>query len=359
MASQIGTSVLKSAAGTSSATQAFTVPSGGSNRALVVQVNSWNNSSVPITVVTYGGTPLTKISQQAANNGTDFLVSEAWILLNPTTGSSLNVVASTGGGVLATFYVEVSAWQDVLQSTPTVFNGAGVCGGVGSQISPFGAGNLATAAGDVVIGTWGGFANNAFTITPTGTTLNELEQGSTTDSVEFWFNTAAGTSTAAATATSTSLEQYCLFAFVLATAATTATLSLPTPSGTLTSETTATVGATTDQASGTFYAVVDSAANLSGVTAAQIKAGQKAAGTAALAAGNASVTTTTPSVSVTGLTAGTAYSYAVVQNNGTDSNVATGTFTTNLFTSVFDGVVFDSVVFDTGAGGAAELHRAA
>ena len=97
--------------------------------------------------------------------------------------------------------------------------------------------------------------------------------------------------------------------------------------------TTATVGCTTDQASGTFYAVVDTAANLSGVTAAQIKAGQKASGSAALASGNAAVSTTTPSVGVTGLTQGTLYSYAAVQNNANgDSNVITGTFTTALST---------------------------
>lgn len=93
--------------------------------------------------------------------------------------------------------------------------------------------------------------------------------------------------------------------------------------------TTATIGATTDQASGTLYVVVDTAANLSGVTAAQIKAGQKASGSAALAANSAAVSTTTPSAGVTGLTAGTLYSYAAVQNNSNgDSNVVTGTFTT-------------------------------
>lgn len=108
-----------------------------------------------------------------------------------------------------------------------------------------------------------------------------------------------------------------------------ATLSNPTPSGTVGTETTATVGATTDQTSGTLYAVVDTAANLAGVTATQIKAGQKASGSAALAANSATVSTTTPSAGVTGLTANTLYSYAIVQNNANgDSNVVTGTFTT-------------------------------
>jgi len=114
---------------------------------------------------------------------------------------------------------------------------------------------------------------------------------------------------------------------IYVTYSTNAALSAPTATSiTLTG---ATIGATTDQASGTFYVVVDTAANLSGVTAAQIKAGQKASGSAALASGNVAVSTTTPSVGLTGLTQSTLYSYAAVQNNSNgDSNVVTGTFTT-------------------------------
>lgn len=108
-----------------------------------------------------------------------------------------------------------------------------------------------------------------------------------------------------------------------------ATLSAPTPSGTIGTSTSAAIGATTTQNTGTFYAVIDSAGNLSGVTVAQIKAGQNNASSAAVSAGNASVTTTTASASLTGLTASTGYSYAAVQNNTNgDTNIVTGTFTT-------------------------------
>lgn len=106
-------------------------------------------------------------------------------------------------------------------------------------------------------------------------------------------------------------------------------LSSPTPSGTIGTTTTATIGATTDQATGTFYAVVDSGANLAGVTAVQIKAGQRADGNAALASNDAAVGSTSPSAGVTGLVAGTSYAYAAIQNNANgDSNIVTGTFTT-------------------------------
>lgn len=108
-----------------------------------------------------------------------------------------------------------------------------------------------------------------------------------------------------------------------------ATLSAATPSGTLATSTTATLGATTDQSTGTLYGVVDTAANISDITATQIKAGQNNASASAAASCDATISTTSPSCGVTGLTAGTAYSYAEVQNNANgDSNVVTGTFTT-------------------------------
>lgn len=105
-------------------------------------------------------------------------------------------------------------------------------------------------------------------------------------------------------------------------------LSSPTPSGTIPSATTATIGATTSGNTGTLYVVVDTAANLSGVTATQIKSGQKASGAAALASGNISVASATPSVNISGLSGASALAYAIVQNNGADSNVVTGTFNT-------------------------------
>lgn len=118
-------------------------------------------------------------------------------------------------------------------------------------------------------------------------------------------------------------------AFSEAGSPTPAVLSSATPSGTLGTQTSATLGATTDQSSGTLYGVVDTAGNISGITAAQIIAGQKNNSTSALSASNTAVSTTSPATGITGLTAATLYSYALVQNNANgDSNVLTGTFTT-------------------------------
>lgn len=117
-----------------------------------------------------------------------------------------------------------------------------------------------------------------------------------------------------------------------------AVLSSGTPSGTLGTQTTASVGATTTQNSGTLYAILSTVSgDVTGATAANIKAGQKAGGSAAPFSGNAAVATTSPSVAITGLTAGTLYYFAIIQNNGNgDSNIInTGSFTTAAATSSF------------------------
>lgn len=115
------------------------------------------------------------------------------------------------------------------------------------------------------------------------------------------------------------------------TAGATAVLSSATPSGTIGTQTTANIGATTTQASGTLYAIASTVqADVTGASAANIKAGQKSGGSAAPFSGNAVVSTTTPSVAITGLTAATLYYYAIIQNNGVDSNIInTGSFTTS------------------------------
>lgn len=117
-----------------------------------------------------------------------------------------------------------------------------------------------------------------------------------------------------------------------------AALSSGTPSGTIGTQTTANIGATTTQNSGTVYAIVSTVqGDVTGASAANIKAGQKSGGSAAPFSGSATVTTTSPSVAISGLTAGTTYYYAIVQNNGNgDSNIInTGSFTTAAATSTF------------------------
>lgn len=113
-----------------------------------------------------------------------------------------------------------------------------------------------------------------------------------------------------------------------------ATGSLPTiygatPNYSVDTLTTATVACTTDDASGTMYVVVDTA-RLDGITQTQVKAGQNASSAAAVFAGNSAVSTTSPSVSVTGLSANTSYNYAIVQFSGGNSNIWIGAFKTGI-----------------------------
>ena len=113
-----------------------------------------------------------------------------------------------------------------------------------------------------------------------------------------------------------------------------AALTAPIPSGPIGSTTTATIGATTNQGtsgSNNVYAVATTAA-LTGITAAQVKAGQNASGsTSGVISGSAPVASTSVSITLSGLTAGTTYNYAIVQNNANgDSNVLIGSFTTSV-----------------------------
>lgn len=119
------------------------------------------------------------------------------------------------------------------------------------------------------------------------------------------------------------------------TGAPAAVISGTTPSGTIGTTTTATIGGTTDQASGTLYTILSKTqADVTGASAANIKAGQKADGSAAAFSGNAAVSTTSPSISISGLTGNTLYYYAVIQNNSNgDSNIiSSGSFTTAIAT---------------------------
>lgn len=104
------------------------------------------------------------------------------------------------------------------------------------------------------------------------------------------------------------------------------TISAGIPTGTV--GTNPTLGFTTNIASGTARIVVDTAANLDAVTAAQILLGQKEDSTAAAYdSGDITVTSTSvTSTAITSLPAGT-YTAAAAHSNGGNSNVITWTFT--------------------------------
>jgi hypothetical protein len=106
---------------------------------------------------------------------------------------------------------------------------------------------------------------------------------------------------------------------------------LSSPVGTTTGATTATVGATTDEANGTLYGVVTTSATAP--SAAQIKAGQDHTGAAAVFDDSQAVSSTgAKTFSATGLTASTAYRAHLIHTDAAanDSNIVTSAeFTTD------------------------------
>lgn len=287
---------------------------------------------------------------EIANGGTDLTATGVAVWYNPATGSQTldpawDIAPTEGPTTIVAFVKDgdTTAWRDADAAQGT--------GGGAVAVT------LTTVAGDLVLALDQKYGATAPTAMG-GSWTSAQTATNNSESCRLSYITAAGTTEVC---TSQAVDYSTMVAISIpAGASGPATLSAPTPSGTIGTPTTATIGATTDQTSGTFYCVVDSAANLTGVTAAEIKAGQKAGGSAALAANNSAVSTTTPSAGVTGLTASTGYSYAVVQNNANgDSNVVTGTFTTSvaaptltdingteIFTSTSTGVVWTGTGFD-------------
>jgi hypothetical protein len=117
--------------------------------------------------------------------------------------------------------------------------------------------------------------------------------------------------------------------------------TLTSPTGTQTGSTTATIGATTDEANGTMYGVVTTSGTAPSV--AQIQAGQDNSGTAAAYASSQAITTTgAKTFSATGLAASTAY-YAHIQHKDAAAN---------------DSTVVSSAQFTTAAGAGASAQGA-
>lgn len=148
-----------------------------------------------------------------------------------------------------------------------------------------------------------------------------FKQGATSTSKS---HAAAGASLGSTwTETTTSTRQIALTVTTTTPSGSGPTLTSGTPTGTTGSS--PTVGFTTDSTTGTARIVLDSAANLSGVTATQILAGQKANGTAAAYdSGDITVTDTSPDYAFSGIASGT-YTVAAAHDDGDESNVLTWT----------------------------------
>lgn len=115
-------------------------------------------------------------------------------------------------------------------------------------------------------------------------------------------------------------------------------ISLPLPAGIIGTQTSATLSCTTISSTGTLYGVIDSAGNISGITVSQVKLGNNNGDSPSISSNTSSVVSFTPDVILSNLSNSTLYSYALVQSNvDGDSNLLTGTFTTDALSLTITG----------------------
>ena len=285
------------------------------------------STSVNITSVTEstGSTPILLKAQTCTDAPT---FQGALYFIPNVTGGSHTVTANFGSNSNANIVLqEVSGLF-----TPTVDKTAGN-GGFSSTINTGSTGTL-TQAVELAIALATNCNSNFTATKPSGWTqiAGSSYQGSGGFSLIYQVTAATTALNPAWTTPGGNYEMTNVIATLIPGAAPpAATLTTPTPSGTLSTAFSATPGATTNTSGGTGYCVVTTS-SLSGVTAAQVKAGQNAAGsTTGVFSSTGPIAATGAFVlnAVTGLSASTTYNYAVVETTaGGDSNVVTGTFTT-------------------------------
>ena len=107
----------ESALNASSLTYPVTVGSGLTDRIVVVLVPAYASTNVSVSLITYGGVPLTRVRRDA--NGVQLAYSEAWYLLAPAAGLHNVVVTMTGPvGSENAIYSGALSFSGVDQTTP-------------------------------------------------------------------------------------------------------------------------------------------------------------------------------------------------------------------------------------------------
>lgn len=308
-----------------------------------IHTSSGGGTPYPTSVVTNNGGVLLPVygtvnTTSCYKAGGGYFVSGWYYVPGTDASAPTSFIFTFNGGTPGAVFMVGSEYSGISSSSPLLVapdpNFQSPPGNTSNAVTSAAASvTLGSAPGALVVGFSQQYAGGSGGPNLSAGTGYTLRYGTAYQFTEDKRVTADGSQTATFTDNQTS-DATVTSVYVFAEQGTAPTLSAPTPSGLLATDTTATLGCTTDTTSGTLYCVVDTAANISGITAAQIKAGHNNVDAAAVAANSGAVSTTTPSVGVTGLTTGTLYSDALVQNSGSDSNVATGTFTTRLIRTV-------------------------
>lgn len=324
-------------------------PESGSEGVLIVFSHEQSGASRHFTAGTLGGQALENVLrvERVANASTSRIVLEAWVLksagIAAMSGNALAMVPNASGnddfkGVA----YSLDNWDQV---TPLVLSVTD------SQLSSTDLSLSATPPnGSLVIGAWAcsnanfGMASGK-NLSDYGFAIDRIPSNSGTGlNIHTGYRNSIGHLTASGGALAATLDsatsdtdsaQVGAFLVFPAVAATVApTLSSATPSGTIATQQSATIGATTDQATGTLYTVLSATqSHITDITSTQLKAAQISSGAAASASGalsgNGSVSSVSPTIPMTGLQPGTTYWGASVQSNANgDSNVVTFSFTT-------------------------------
>lgn len=307
----------------------FAISAGSNRRAYLAVIRTSGTNAAPATSASIGGVSVSALAVADLDDGTTTL--DVVIALFEWTESQIASMSGTGvsvtGGSGANFACVYWSVQDATQSAITPV-ASGIAAALNQSLSLARVADSLTCVvtvHDISSGAYSSLANPA----QTGTfaiTNGVIAYGAEADTER----------TANFTWSHASSRENATVLFNIAPAATGATISSGTPSGTIGTQRRVTLGATSTQSTGTFYAVVSSnQADITGITAAQVFAGQYAGGGSATFAGNAAVSDSTPSVEITGLTPATTYYYAVMHRVGTsNSNVLdSGSFTTAVATS--------------------------
>lgn len=302
--------------------------SAGTNRLMLVALCNYGaNAATTVTAATFGGVSLHEIgTHNTAGANPNPCIYFGYLLDSEIPSGSQTLAATWSAGTLKGGHVWV--FEGVDQTTPYEgFNGAS---DLSSPVDPAALSMGTVAAGDAVVCVGSVNSSVASSVPSTYTASTSANWGNTTgnntgahklvgstgvESPDFDFSATSGSRSAQAG-----------LVLLQAGGASGPIISDGTPTGTVSGSFTA--GFTTDTASGTARIVIDSAANLSGVTATQILAGQKANGTAAAYdSGNITVTDTSPDYAFSGVATAT-YTVAAAHSDGVDnSNVLTWTLT--------------------------------
>ncbi len=283
-----------------------------------------------------GGATAFRRGYEVHGSGAAYAYQETWYVLEAdiaSIGTNPNLTVTSAAGVASThsLYSGTLYVLDNVDQTPSNWTVASDLDTTVNALST----TITTVADAIVLGgfscTSGAASVTVNTPLTEATSADRGFNGGSTRTTSF-YHTATTTSTAVGgdVNSSSGTTYQVLHAVAFMPIAATATLSSATPSGTIGTQGQASVGATTNQNTGTLYAVISATqGDITGITATQVKTALYAGGGAATFAGNAAVSTTSPSVTITGLTANTLYYFALVQNNTSgDSNVITGSFTT-------------------------------